>query len=383
MSPCVNVFALAGPMEQAAAHSFRKKWKTPPRLLNSSRTKLPEDPPFFKNVMSTHSLRKILNDPEKGLERIGRELAHQYEIGWKEYWPFLNTFTDLNSTDGLDLLEKHIEKKYQSALKTWEEQNKTIAFGKILAGPQYIITGNYENNNKPVKSPTKILSPTQIISPMSDLCKVFENCCKINDNSYTENGNFESNYTDYEPVNPSSNPFLCVTKSLQVFGTRIYYIIRKLSKIRDEDLDQECLKIEIRHLISLIASYKSDNGFSAIPFENVHLRVADIISEKICEEFFDRRTELEKFAGFLNCLNTNGFIASILNQHINCILKYIKNYVKNFLNDGCGLKDKRGTLTEEDCRKLWSLGGETCTCSWVLGKSPSLQPKKKAEKVIS
>ncbi len=49
-----------------------------------------------------------LQDPEKGLERQGRDLAKKYNTSLKEFWPFLDSYCDLSSKEGLQLLENHL-----------------------------------------------------------------------------------------------------------------------------------------------------------------------------------------------------------------------------------------------------------------------------------
>ncbi|CAJ0954840.1 unnamed protein product [Ranitomeya imitator] len=75
------------------AEDFRRIWKTPPR----NRAGL------FHNVRKT--------DPERGEERVGRELAHEQDVPWVEYWEFLGCFVDLSSPDGLGKLEEYLSKK--------------------------------------------------------------------------------------------------------------------------------------------------------------------------------------------------------------------------------------------------------------------------------
>ncbi|XP_068099521.1 ankyrin repeat and LEM domain-containing protein 2 isoform X2 [Hyperolius riggenbachi] len=87
------VRAFAGPMSPSKAEDFRKTWKTPPR----------EKAGFFHNVRKT--------DPERGEERVGRDLAHQLDVPWVEYWEFLGCFVDLSSQEGLGKLEEYLSKQ--------------------------------------------------------------------------------------------------------------------------------------------------------------------------------------------------------------------------------------------------------------------------------
>ncbi|KAM9055527.1 ankyrin repeat and LEM domain-containing protein 2 isoform 2-T2 [Megaptera novaeangliae] len=88
--PILTLRAFAGPLSPSKAEDFRRLWKTPPR----------EKAGFF------HSVRK--SDPERGIERVGRELAHELGYPWVEYWDFLGCFVDLSSQAGLQKLEEYL-----------------------------------------------------------------------------------------------------------------------------------------------------------------------------------------------------------------------------------------------------------------------------------
>ncbi|XP_053135691.1 ankyrin repeat and LEM domain-containing protein 2 isoform X2 [Hemicordylus capensis] len=94
--PVLAVRAYAGPMSLSKAEDFRRLWKTPPR----------ERAGFFYN------LRK--SDLERGVERVGRELAHELGFPWVEYWEFLGCFVDLSSQEGLRKLEEYLNHQEMS-----------------------------------------------------------------------------------------------------------------------------------------------------------------------------------------------------------------------------------------------------------------------------
>ncbi|XP_060105264.1 ankyrin repeat and LEM domain-containing protein 2 isoform X2 [Heteronotia binoei] len=94
--PVLTVRAYAGPMSPSKADEFRRLWKTPPR----------ERAGFF------HNLRK--SDLERGVERVGRELAHERGYPWVEYWEFLGCFVDLSSQEGLRTLEEYLNQREMS-----------------------------------------------------------------------------------------------------------------------------------------------------------------------------------------------------------------------------------------------------------------------------
>ncbi|XP_011699616.1 PREDICTED: uncharacterized protein LOC105456929, partial [Wasmannia auropunctata] len=106
ISPLVEVRAFAGPMTKTQAVEFRKKWKTPPRVTPKRGQ---GDAP---GIMSPNIALR-LQDTEKGLERVGRDLAEEYQVPWKEYWPFLKDFVDFRSDNGLTKLENYLEQRFK------------------------------------------------------------------------------------------------------------------------------------------------------------------------------------------------------------------------------------------------------------------------------
>uniref|UniRef100_A0A8C2XMA0 Ankyrin repeat and LEM domain containing 2 n=1 Tax=Cyclopterus lumpus TaxID=8103 RepID=A0A8C2XMA0_CYCLU len=93
MDPVMAVTAFAGPLSPSKADQFRRSWKTPPR---------------DRAVLFHHILK---SDPDRGAERVGRDLAHEMGHPWAEYWDFLDSFVDLSSTEGLRKLDEYLSKK--------------------------------------------------------------------------------------------------------------------------------------------------------------------------------------------------------------------------------------------------------------------------------
>ncbi|KFO72324.1 Ankyrin repeat and LEM domain-containing protein 2, partial [Cuculus canorus] len=94
--PVLSIRAFAGPMSPSKAEEFRRLWKTPPR----------ERAGFFHNVRKS--------DLDRGVERVGRELAHELGFPWVEYWEFLGCFVDLSSQEGLRKLEEYLSHREMS-----------------------------------------------------------------------------------------------------------------------------------------------------------------------------------------------------------------------------------------------------------------------------
>ncbi|XP_044052585.1 ankyrin repeat and LEM domain-containing protein 2 [Siniperca chuatsi] len=93
MDPVMTVTAFAGPLSPSKADDFRRSWKTPPR----DRAEL------FHHIFKS--------DPDRGAERVGRDLAHEMGHPWAEYWDFLDSFVDLSSSEGLRKLEEYLSKR--------------------------------------------------------------------------------------------------------------------------------------------------------------------------------------------------------------------------------------------------------------------------------
>lgn len=93
MDPVMTVTAFAGPLSPSKADDFRRSWKTPPR----------DRAEVFHHILKS--------DPDRGAERVGRDLAHEMGHPWAEYWDFLDSFVDLSSAEGLRKLEEYLSKK--------------------------------------------------------------------------------------------------------------------------------------------------------------------------------------------------------------------------------------------------------------------------------
>ncbi|XP_064608265.1 ankyrin repeat and LEM domain-containing protein 2-like [Liolophura sinensis] len=96
--PQLVVRAYAGPMSPAVADTFHRHWVTPPS----------GSPDHVKRRLS--EIRR--EDCDKGIERIGRKLAHDLKVPWAEYWQFLKAYVDLRSSQGLSLLNNHLRGQY-------------------------------------------------------------------------------------------------------------------------------------------------------------------------------------------------------------------------------------------------------------------------------
>lgn len=89
-------------MSPKEAEIFYQKIKTPP--VSNRRQQVGDKQLTPKKLYDSRLL-----DIEKGLERIGRNLAKDLRIPWCEYWSFLGDFCDLSTVEGLQKLETYFQ----------------------------------------------------------------------------------------------------------------------------------------------------------------------------------------------------------------------------------------------------------------------------------
>ncbi|ESP02382.1 hypothetical protein LOTGIDRAFT_138560, partial [Lottia gigantea] len=94
--PQLTVRAYAGPMSPSRARVFHRQWTTPP------------SPSPRKQPSQSNPRRE---DGDKGLERIGRQLAHEMHVAWLEHWEFLDAFVDFSTEKGIGILEEYLLKQ--------------------------------------------------------------------------------------------------------------------------------------------------------------------------------------------------------------------------------------------------------------------------------
>ncbi|KAL5233652.1 hypothetical protein ACI65C_001062 [Semiaphis heraclei] len=221
LNPILELRAVAGPMNESQALNFWKDWKSPVRktLLSPSPKKAPLSPKQneFKN---------------KSIEKAGRDLAEKKNVGWAEYWPFLDKIVDLKSNRGLDLLEKYLKQRF-----------------------------SMKEQDYPVVSPPR----TVLLSPMDELCKALESMrigVILNRRSPREN---------------TVVSYTCVVKSCKVLAERLSNVI--ISEYKNNILGVESLAIrlchEVRHLMGLEDSFYSDSRFDSKVKGKIHGRVAE------------------------------------------------------------------------------------------------------------
>lgn len=330
-----------------------------------------------------------------------RDLAQEFKVGWNEYWPFLDTFTNLASQDGLQKLEDYLKKKF---LEAGQKQN----YHDISdAGCE-----RYDNIKHGCATPSPESSENQsrgngVVSPVSDLCLALK-ACSLSDESpgkppvqrearntrnvYSYQGGDANTGVEDEALldvllNPGLSPFLYVDKSCHVFAKRIFdglTVVAHSAQVGDALFDM--LRPEIGHLQGLVGSFKDDARFVSVDFNLLHSRIAEIVSMKLTEMASD---ELDfvvfglKSALSPSCCYSDeedDIIVSYRNAHtyadrqrkrddernqIRCIAEHILSALDKRQSDKQRNKDSGAekiihAQKEEECIRIWS---EAIKCS--------------------
>ncbi|XP_075234528.1 ankyrin repeat and LEM domain-containing protein 2 [Lycorma delicatula] len=361
MSPVLEVQGVAGPMPLDEARAFRRKWKTPPR---DSKTQVPA------------LLKTMLQDTDKGLERVGRELAEENNVCWKEFWPFLKTFTNFRTAGGLDLLEQYLLKRFKQGTDP-VNGNKGIVINKTP-----LFSG--------ISRASASLSP---VSPVSELCAALHSC-KLSDGNDPKKPvmpplpvppppiqNNLQNHEHYNGIIQSDDtsvaisPHLYIEKSCQVFAKRITDGL-----LRCPDAPAEPIACEVIYLNMLVASCLNDARFATVNFNRLHCHLATCLLQKFDLEdreilvktsdiILNKRQELDEssseeeitpYRDNIRRKNTRKQKIAV-DASVRCIAQQISNCL--LLNESPDASVSDPPSTEEDCIKLWQLA-TTCNCVW-------------------
>ncbi|XP_068623068.1 ankyrin repeat and LEM domain-containing protein 2 homolog [Battus philenor] len=358
MRPRYEIRAFAGPMASREADSFRRRWKTPPRAA-------------FR-----------LAELSKGLESVGRNLAEQMNVGWKEYWPFLDTFTDLRTREGLTLLENYLSEKYNSAA--------TFAYSDSCAQsmqlPEDLSVSGISLGNI-TQSPIRE-SP---LSPISDLCAAMKTCKISSDRPahWMKTDPIRQRLCrqptlkptlmngDTPPsINHTVNQLLCIERTCQVFAKRIADAL-VFSLTAEPEVAGDSLKSEAKHLQHTIFTYMDDERFQSINFSLIHSRLAQLVVFKLKQQTkdLDDINNLVEFLIKLKCPNDDIFssdddrkpsayrsrvkMSHVIDQHVRCLASFICEELTE--SD----ETKGPAVSDTECSEIWGRASK-CRCEWKI-----------------
>ncbi|XP_035442864.2 ankyrin repeat and LEM domain-containing protein 2 [Spodoptera frugiperda] len=382
LSPRYEIRAYAGPMEARAAELFRRRWKTPPRAPAPSappprllQDHSPAPPPSPSAKSHTFRLKEIT----KGLETVGRSLAEQMKVGWKEYWPFLDTFTDLRTPEGLTLLENYLKSKYDSA----------CSFAYTDSCAQSHVPEDLSLSRISLSISQQSPSKESTLSPMSELCVAMKSCKITNERPAhwrktdplrqrlcrqpgpkTLNG-------DTPVVNHTVSQLLCIERTCQVFAKRIADALT-FSLNAEPETAGDALKSESKHLQHTIYTYMDDERFQKIDFALIHSRLAQLVVYKLKQQTsdLDDINHLLEFLVRLRCPNDDIFssdderkpnyrgpsrvkMTHVIDGHVRCLTSFICEE----LTEAEGLKAP--AMSEIECTELWHKASK-CRCDWKI-----------------
>lgn len=253
------------------------------------------DSPGFKE-------RHVKNtDAEKGIECIGRNLAKEQNVEWREYWDFLEEFIDIASTKGIQKLESYLSQK-QAEYEM--EQNK-----------------KKRHNSEMMEEVCSALEKFGFGSTTTT-SEAAANLWRNGVNQRFENGfrssNAASRSANVSTSHQSSTPYTYVEKSLQVHARRMTKTI--VHNIDNVVSINDALLLELRRVKSLIYSFKEDASFANVNFEKVHSRIGNLVST-----FLENSQEItiEMKAKILKILQNLLLTPGERREHIECVCSRI------------------------------------------------------------
>ncbi|KAI8116387.1 hypothetical protein FF38_14068 [Lucilia cuprina] len=281
------------------------------------------DSPGFKE-------RHVKNsDPEKGIECIGRVLAKEQNIEWREYWDFLEEFIDIASDKGVQKLENYLAQRQR-------EQD--------------------QRNNR--------TQSTQKSDILDDVRNALENCF-ISSNSTAANNTNKTNTSTHQ----STTPYTYVEKSLQVHARRMTKTI--IHNINNEVSIIDALLLELRRVKSLIYSFKEDASYINVNFEKVHSRIGNLVSMFLENSQEVTQQMKEKILIILQNLST---AQGERREHMECVCSRIFYMLQHPTEQVL----PENVKTEDMCSKIWSQEKD-CDCQWESNLSRKTSRRNRME----
>lgn len=284
-----------------------------------------------------------LADVDKGLEVIGRGLAKDHNVGWKEHWAFLDEFVDITSTDGLTKFENFLRTKEEAKMRPPPIECPKIPFNERL---------------------------TQLIqsSPLSNICRDLSRCnlsrFRLGADA-DDSGQAASAAPPPNSPTAACNAYQCVEKSCQVFAKR--FLKQSSQQPRNIALINDALTCELNRLKSLVCSYKEDPRFFAVDFRSAHSRFAHLIVWYLREDpsvidldtLNDFKLSLEQILESKS--KTSNVELTSARAQLSCLIKFLLGRLieRDFLIAPETL------TTEQDCADVWS-SEHKCECQWSM-----------------
>lgn len=278
-----------------------------------------------------------LADVDKGLEVIGRGLAKDNNIVWREHWSFLNEFVNIGTHDGLAKFERYLQDRLDERMKP----------------PKFNICQTSQ--------------PNIATTPVTKICNKFTKLNFVKDS--TPNHDHQQQVRSSTPSSPVAfHAYICVEKSCQIFAKRLLKPIAEnpnnIATIND------VFHGELTRLKSLICSYKNDIRFFGIDFSATHARFAHMViaflkesdDEQVIPIFGQTIKQIlqTKEKALQNAIK-NGMHDQIKNtSQFICLLEQLLKR----LMDSSNLIFPEILTTEKECSEIWQ-DEYKCDCEWA------------------
>lgn len=300
-----------------------------------------------------------LADVDKGLEVIGRGLAKDHRIIWREHWSFLNEFIDISSEEGLAKFEKYLQGRLDDRMKP--PPSMSIHQRKLQLTPL----------------------------PVTPISKIAQKMNKLRiERDQDESFNGVRSSTPSSPT--AFHAYLCVEKSCQIYANRLLkpIALNPTNIVTVNDV----LVSELARLKSLICSYKNDIRFFGVDFEATHSRFAHIFTallhkddecqkHKVGEALQTTLEHILQAKEKSNNANKNGISQDDHSKLIVQLICLIKQFLRR-LNDPSNLIPPEILTTETDCADIWH-AEEKCECEWANSPNNKLNRSIKRKRRLS
>lgn len=252
-----------------------------------NRSSVADSSPFDSPMYAERHAK--LSDTEKGLELIGRELAKEQNIKWREHWSFLGEFVDIGSSDGLAKLEQHLLSREKPPIDV------SAAAQNVSAAPAATAAAvvRTESSKTLVNSVCDALAKLAVKDHRSSNGDgIVVNATITPTNAPPAAASIRRTAELSPPSSAAASPFsvyLCAEKSWQVYAKRISNTI--ILHVDSVSLVCDTLKAELKRLKALICSYKEDCRFWKVDFQAAHSRFAHLIVYYITHECDTRQVD--------------------------------------------------------------------------------------------
>ncbi|XP_068159186.1 ankyrin repeat and LEM domain-containing protein 2 homolog [Drosophila tropicalis] len=304
--------------------------------------------------------RHIKNsDIEKGLEVVGRQLAHHEQLEWREYWDFLDSFVDIATPDGLNCLESYLLEKSEQEQQTLLLQQQQQAQSERLTDQNL---WNFAQLDQYLDLVADGLDKELSSSSSTAAAAASGALTNITNN----------HKTTITTTTQVMTPYTCVEKSLQVFAKRITKTI--INNIGNMVSINDTLLSELKRLKSLIVSFKDDSRFLTVDFSKVHSRIAHLVASYIAHS---QEVSVAMCLQLLQMLRKLLKLAGERREHLECVCAGLRSMLETTVSTAEAVSPD-ALKTEDLCSAAWE-AEKSCACIWDANLSRKTSRRKRTE----